>query len=293
LSRGKPRGIKPDFANKKGTAIFSLSNLGLESSGIFEEGLLAVKQKNSNMIGFINSEGETVIPPMYSSHSSPFFKDGLCLVQVPSSSIKTFGKWGCIRTDGSFAVPPVYDSLYSFIEGRAFGYKEGIGWLLIDQTGRVMGDKIFERVRGFSEGLAPVRINGLWGYIDREGEWKIAPRFDNACSFSEGYAGVSLNGYGGFINKEGDMVFERVCGAFGPSSYLYFKEGRALILESPEGEPVTGKRVKYGYFINDGRRIPAIYDAAFDFSEGFAAVFIDGRQRVIDGPPRPEGRGIL
>jgi hypothetical protein len=78
------------------------------------------------------------------------------------------------------------------------------------------------------------------------------------------------------------MVFEQVCGAFGPSGYLYFQGGRALIIEAPEGETVTGRRAKYGYFVNDGSKIPAIYDVASDFYEGFAFVFIDGRQRVID-----------
>lgn len=159
--------------DKMGTVVFSLSNLGFEHPSIFQEGLLAVKQKNSTTKGyinrgFINREGEIVIPLVY-TQSSPFFRDGLCLVQVPSSSPEISGKWGCIRTDGSFAVPPVYDRLYTFVEGRAFGYREEIGWFLLDQTGRVIGDKIFEWVRGFSEGLAPVYINGRWGYIDREG----------------------------------------------------------------------------------------------------------------------------
>ncbi|MDR3148025.1 MAG: WG repeat-containing protein, partial [Treponema sp.] len=115
----------------------------------------------------------------------------------------------------------------------------------------------------------------------RDGEWKILPRYDNACTFREGYAGVLLDGYGVFINRDGDMVFERIAG-LGPGYYLYFKEGRALFLEVPEGEPVTGRTVKYGYFINDGRRIPAIYDVVSDFSGGFGRVMIDGRKRLID-----------
>jgi hypothetical protein len=263
--------------DKKGTVIFSLSEMGLEHPAIFVEGLLAASPKNSNMRGFVNREGEIVIPPVYTTHSSPVFSDGLCVVQVPSSSPEIYGKFGCIRTDGSFAIPPVYDRLTGFVEGRAFGYQEGIGWLLLDQTGRVVNEKIFEMNRGFSEGLAAVRINGLWGYIDRDGEWKILPRYDNACTFREGYAGVLLDGYGGFINRDGDMVFERVCVGLGPGNYLYFKEGRAIIVEISEG-----KKVKYGYFINDGRRIPAIHDMASDFSGGFGRVMIDGRKRLID-----------
>jgi hypothetical protein len=274
--------------DKKGTILFSISKLGLESSGWFQDGLLAVTQKSNTMgelMGFINREGEIVIPPAYSVHSFPFFSEGLCTIQLPTPfpapSLKINGKWGCIRKDGSFAISPVYDRLTGFGKGRAFGYKEGTGWLLLDQTGSIKGDKTFERVHFFSEGLAAVRFNGLWGFIDREGEWKIPPQFTLASPFREGYAGVLLDGYGGFIDKEGDMVFERVCRSFRPGYALYFKEGMAVIPEVLE-EPVSGKRARYGYLINDGSKIPAVYDDAGDFYEGFAHVVIDGQRRIID-----------
>ena len=44
----------------------------------------------------------------------------------------------------------------------------------------------------FSEGLARVRVDGKWGYINTEGEVVIEPQFDDAGSFSKGVLGSSL-----------------------------------------------------------------------------------------------------
>ena len=42
----------------------------------------------------------------------------------------------------------------------------------------------FERAARFSEGLAAVRLNGRYGYINSRGETVIAPQFDHAVSSS-------------------------------------------------------------------------------------------------------------
>ncbi len=42
----------------------------------------------------------------------------------------------------------------------------------------------------FREGLAPVRENGTWGYIDEKGKIVIAPRFVWAKPFGGGKAEV-------------------------------------------------------------------------------------------------------
>jgi hypothetical protein len=52
--------------------------------------------------------------------------------------------------------------------------------------------------------LARVVINGLYGYIDREGRLVIPPQFESARNFSEGRAEVRLaNGTYGQIDKTG------------------------------------------------------------------------------------------
>lgn len=64
----------------------------------------------------------------------------------------------------------------------------------------------FEVARPFSEGLASVRIDGFYGFIDTAGEIVIAPRFQNAGSFSREYAEVRLDNASGIINRSGELV---------------------------------------------------------------------------------------
>jgi len=48
----------------------------------------------------------------------------------------------------------------------------------------------YEDAQTFSEGLAAVKQNGKWGYIDQDGKTVIPFQYDLACAFSEGYAVV-------------------------------------------------------------------------------------------------------
>ena len=52
-----------------------------------------------------------------------------------------------------------------------------------------------------------LNINGgLWGYMNQNGNIVIAPQYDAARGFSDGMAAVKLNGKWGFINSEGIIV---------------------------------------------------------------------------------------
>lgn len=64
----------------------------------------------------------------------------------------------------------------------------------------------FEVAHPFSEGLAAVRIEGLYGFIDKTGKIVIAPRFQNAGIFAGEYAEVRLDNASGIINRSGELV---------------------------------------------------------------------------------------
>ena len=54
----------------------------------------------------------------------------------------------------------------------------------------------------FSEGLACVKLNGKYGFVDKSGKEIIPVKYDSAWSFSEGLARVGLDKCG-FIDKMG------------------------------------------------------------------------------------------
>jgi hypothetical protein len=74
--------------------------------------------------------------------------------------------------------------------------------------------KRFEVTGQFIEGLAAVRIKGLYGYTDPAGKMVIAPRFQAAGRFTGGYAEVRLDSASGIIDRTGQVIvpaqFERI-----------------------------------------------------------------------------------
>ena len=83
----------------------------------------------------------------------------------------------------------------------------------IDKTGKIVIRPQFRLTLGFSEGLAPVKIDNKMGYIDKTAKILIRPQFDFAGWFSQGLAYVkSSDKEGGYIDKTGKYVW-------GPTSY--------------------------------------------------------------------------
>ncbi|MCP4071259.1 MAG: WG repeat-containing protein [Hyphomicrobiales bacterium] len=66
----------------------------------------------------------------------------------------------------------------------------------------------YERALPFSDGLAAVRINGYFGFIDSSGKEVIKPRFDLAGPFFQGHAEVLINGRVGVVDRSGKLALE-------------------------------------------------------------------------------------
>src|SRR6218665_3820425 len=59
----------------------------------------------------------------------------------------------------------------------------------------------FDLAWDFQEGLARIKVGDKWGYIDKSGKITIDPQFEEAGSFQEGLARISLGGKYGYIDK--------------------------------------------------------------------------------------------
>ncbi len=120
----------------------------------------------------------------------------------------------------------------------------------------------------FSDGLAAVKIDGKWGYIDEAGRIAITPRFDGAGEFTEGLSTVIIGGKYGFIDKGGKVVIEPAFDVAWP-----FSCGLAMV-------EVDHRR---GYIDRSGKiAIDLQFDMAFPFSEGLAYVTRNRRPTFID-----------
>jgi hypothetical protein len=66
----------------------------------------------------------------------------------------------------------------------------------------------FDMAKNFSDGLALVKQGEKFGYIDKQGQFKIDPTFEVATSFRNGMAqvGTKTNQY--LIDKSGKVFFK-------------------------------------------------------------------------------------
>jgi len=146
---------------------------------------------------------------------------------------------------------------------------------LISASGATIKELVGKPVRDkFSEGLLPMKINNLVGYIDTRGELVIKNQFDNGFDFHDGLACViqrsNLGQLCGYIDKTGKLVI--------PYAYPNpkdFHDGRALVEVAQGKEGYIDKTGKMLIAANSGSR----YN---DFSEGIATFSGRNKSGLID-----------
>lgn len=203
----------------------------------FSEGLAFVFPEGDKNFrgGFIDMGGKIVINPQFTNDFA-HFQDGFALVGIK-------GDWFVIKRDGerlksNWRISPGL----TFYNGVSF-FRSGIKIRLIDVTGEFVSDNKFDcQLSCFSEGLALVGshggnhkfidttgqvilenntvnyegefCNGLalvksnkeYGYINHNGDFIIEPQFSHAYRFTDGVAQVELNGKWGLIDITGNQI---------------------------------------------------------------------------------------
>lgn len=90
----------------------------------------------------------------------------------------------------------------------------------------------FEEVRDFSDGMAAVKNNGKWGFINTAGTTIIELTYNDVADFSEGMAAVNANGSTwSYIDKTGKEHFSGVVGI--DKSVSKFNGGYTLVKVDP------------------------------------------------------------
>ncbi|MBD2006690.1 MULTISPECIES: WG repeat-containing protein [Cyanophyceae] len=178
----------------------------------------------------------------------------------------------------NLAIQPRFDVADSFSDGLARVRVDG-KWGYIDKSGDIVIQPQFDEAEPFFEGLAVVWISGQnRGYIDKTGRFAIQPQFikNAAKKFSEGLARVWVVSTFGYIDKTGSFVIER---KFAHADN--FSEGLARV-------QIGGK---WGYIDKNGNVvIQPQFDFAANFSEGLAVV---GTQEKADGYIDKSGNFVI
>ncbi|MFN3402520.1 MAG: WG repeat-containing protein [Cytophagaceae bacterium] len=153
--------------------------------------------------------------------------------------VKKSGKWGIMKTNGTYITEPKYDQLsIDTPEWPAMAQMNGkIG--IVNEKGeeilaikyhsvKYLGDNYYavsdgkafglylykgpepkckyDEILAFGAGLAPVKKGKTWGYINTRGEYQLPANFESADVFINRMAVVKQNGLYGVIDPSGKFI---------------------------------------------------------------------------------------
>ena len=205
------RSGKYRFINTDGKEIYSTSRNVLTS---LSNGLIIFEQYGK--YGYMDKTGKVIIKPQFELARS-FYK-GYALVELSDGNLAIIDKKGNNKTKGfrvgqyinyhSFDQPIVSEGMFALLGDGGYVFADinnptNIKIYKKKVDGEIHG---FDDVGIFTEGLAPVKINDKWGYINKSGKMVIQPSYNFAGYFNNGYAIVNKGSQCVVINKQGTVV---------------------------------------------------------------------------------------
>ncbi len=176
-----------------------LESITLVDQRLFEKGKMFV---DKGEWGYLDTLGKLVIPGQYDFAKD--FRSGVGIV-------KQNDKWGTIGYNGEVLLENEFDEIH-FLKAsnnqilRVYVNEEKYG--VIDSTGKVVVEVMYEEVGEFNEGRIPVKRNGKWGFMDQKGNEIIPCIYEKVLNFSEGLAGVRLKRRWGFVDRNGEIILD-------------------------------------------------------------------------------------
>jgi len=203
----------------------------------------------------------------------------------PLYAVKIKSEWGFINPSGKLAIPARFGGAREFheglaavelgvqVEGNVHDHTEAT-WGFVNPQGEMAIAAIYERVGDFHGGLASARVDGRYGFINREGKVVIPAVWSGRVGhFSEGRAFVELGREKlGYLKPDGELAFalEEV-DISGPR---HFSEGLVRV-ETTDGE--------IRFYDADGKLDLDLGDVfARSFQEGLAVARKDRKWGFID-----------
>ena len=159
--------------------------------------------KLNGKYGFLAPDGRVVVDLIWDDCHRSFLWGGLCPVRQGPL-------WGYIDQNGTMIVEPTFETADRFERTKevTYGVKGSSAALVkkdgkygfLDDKGQYIFDPNLDDARRFwSKGYAPVKINGLWGFIDRYGEFAVTLQFED----------VEDKGYFGWGQSDGVFLVKK------------------------------------------------------------------------------------
>jgi len=189
------------------------------------------------------------------------------------------------------------------VQPTLFATQDSAGkWGYIDSTGKTLIAYKYDYADAFIDGMALVDSAGKFGFISRNDQTVIPFRYDSVHNFAEGMAVARQNGRWGAIDKSGNIVRPFLYASSSLTNQPVIKKEAPAPVEmavvtpkkpakteddiSYDNDPSVVAQIenKFGFYNHNSQRlvIPTIYDNVWKFTEGLAAVCIQGKWGYID-----------
>ena len=218
------------FVNKDKKEVISPVYLWVED---FSEGFANVTLPKTRTTAFIDKTG-TVKITLDNGEDTPFFSDGVAAFMDgfvdKTGKITTIDQDFYLAGDFNYGLAPIQliNPKIHLSSSDYFGFvsknkeNQDLKLLLTTYKGSIAK---YAEVQTFSDGMAAVRIDSKWGFINTNGgEPQILPTYDEVKPFSNGLAAVKIGKKWGFIDKRDAHVT--------PMTYKFvsdFSDGAALV----------------------------------------------------------------
>ncbi|NLI63649.1 MAG: hypothetical protein GX367_02835 [Bacteroidales bacterium] len=147
------------------------------------------------------------------------------------AAVQVNGKWKLISKEFKDITDAIYDEIIVdenniCTRGGVIFAKKGENYHMLNLSGKEITNEVFEDARIFvSKEPVAVKKNGKWGFIDTEGKKVIDFKYDDAYSFSLGLAPVCIDGIWGYIDQKEEMKVPRIFDESKP----FYKTGIAVV----------------------------------------------------------------
>lgn len=148
-----------------------------------KNGLAAVKDATSGKWGYINRNGDLIIPCKFDDAGNFFEGYALALLD---------GKKVLINAAGKIIIDAQYDEIYAFGDG-VIGVKKDDKAGYLSLAGKSFIPLKFDGVGSFKDGYAWVNLNEKLGLIDKKGKTIIPFQYQFAEHLDNGFSVVSKN----------------------------------------------------------------------------------------------------
>jgi len=181
------------YVNTKGEEV--LTSVTTDKIYDFKNGVAFIRQEKK--IGLIDASGRVIVAPKFLKIKK--FQNGYAKVLENV-------KWGLIDVKGDYYVKPKYDKIGNVFNGNIVAKKGELSGLLVAGVFKAVSGA--QKIWDFSKNsaLTYAKKDDKIGFINAEGNWVIEPIYDKVRAFKNGLAPVCKDKKWGYVNEVGEVV---------------------------------------------------------------------------------------